>query len=283
MVTQERTTAEQLLASGRAEALDLAQIAAQFPELRAQVAAAPNCYPDLRDWIAQNPGPVPAPAGVAVGAAAGASNGPVASGPSLDHLAGRLNSLPREERERLAGDPTTDSQTLAALSRFLHVSPALVANPSTPEQVRRELLIQSPHLRQRETVNHVEAPADRALKEFRERQARERRATAAEDRYRARQQAQAQVWGPGPQYPGGYPRQRTNGYAVASMWMAITGAGFWAICFGLAANKQIREHGDHGSGMAAFGLVIGWLELIGSVIFWIWFFNNGGQNLLGLF
>lgn len=59
---------------------------------------------------------------------------------------------------------------------------------------------------------------------------------------------------------------RTNGFAVASIVLALLGGGIFAIVFGHVARSQIRLSGDGGSGMATAGLVIGYVSIVLSVI-----------------
>ncbi|WP_236829756.1 DUF4190 domain-containing protein [Blastococcus sp. KM273128] len=73
---------------------------------------------------------------------------------------------------------------------------------------------------------------------------------------------------PGPygQPYGGYPYappQRTNGMAIASLVLGILWL-YWigsilALVFGYTAQRQIRERGESGGGMATAGIVLGWI------------------------
>lgn len=55
---------------------------------------------------------------------------------------------------------------------------------------------------------------------------------------------------------------RTNGFATASLILAIVGGGVLAIVFGHVAHSQIRQTGEGGSGMATAGLVIGYVSIV---------------------
>ena len=57
---------------------------------------------------------------------------------------------------------------------------------------------------------------------------------------------------------------RTNGFATASLILAIVGGGVLAIVFGHVAHSQIRQTGEGGSGMATAGLVIGYVSIVAS-------------------
>jgi hypothetical protein len=54
----------------------------------------------------------------------------------------------------------------------------------------------------------------------------------------------------------------TNGFAIASLVIAITGGGaVLAIVFGHIARSQIRRTGERGVGMALAGLIIGYVTI----------------------
>ena len=61
------------------------------------------------------------------------------------------------------------------------------------------------------------------------------------------------------------PSPQTNGLAIASLVLALTGgillAGLPAIITGHIAQRQIRERGQSGNGLAVAGLVVGYLTL----------------------
>jgi hypothetical protein len=64
------------------------------------------------------------------------------------------------------------------------------------------------------------------------------------------------------QYPAPVPTRGTNGLAVASLVLALTGAGnILAIILGHIARSQIRRTGERGAGMALAGLILGYLAL----------------------
>jgi hypothetical protein len=94
-----------------------------------------------------------------------------------------------------------------------------------------------------------------------------------------------------PSYPTSYPGyggyttpvmpigQKTNGLSIASLVVSLSGAVF-LLCYGLGgllglvgailghvAQRQIRERGEAGGGMALAGVIVGWIALaIGVVI-----------------
>ena len=71
--------------------------------------------------------------------------------------------------------------------------------------------------------------------------------------------------------PGTAPQpltaSQTNGFAIASLVVALTGAGsILAIIFGHIARHQIRQTGQSGAGLALAGLIIGYLGLAAALI-----------------
>ena len=63
--------------------------------------------------------------------------------------------------------------------------------------------------------------------------------------------------------------QTTNALAVVALVFALIGGALLAIVFGHVALSQIRRSNERGEGMAKAALIIGYLSLIGSVIFLI--------------
>lgn len=71
-----------------------------------------------------------------------------------------------------------------------------------------------------------------------------------------------------------FPRQQTNGFAIASLVLGIacmTGVGsILAVVFGHLARRQIRESGGTGNGMALAGLILGYagmaLLVVGAIV-----------------
>jgi peptidoglycan biosynthesis protein MviN/MurJ (putative lipid II flippase) len=55
---------------------------------------------------------------------------------------------------------------------------------------------------------------------------------------------------------------RTNGLAIASMVLGITGVSILAVILGHVAHSQIKRTGDDGKGMATAGLVLGYIGTI---------------------
>lgn len=80
---------------------------------------------------------------------------------------------------------------------------------------------------------------------------------------------------PGPY--GGYPRQGTNGLAIASLICSIL--GFLSCCFfalaaagvimGHIALGQIARQGGEGRGMAMAGVIIGYAALVVGVLYYV--------------
>lgn len=78
-------------------------------------------------------------------------------------------------------------------------------------------------------------------------------------------------------YGSGYPpppSAPTNGMAIASLVSGVAGwvalplvAGVAAIVFGHMAQRRIKETGEQGSGLAIAGLVLGYLNVVASVLF----------------
>ncbi|MEU7931173.1 DUF4190 domain-containing protein [Micromonospora echinofusca] len=69
-----------------------------------------------------------------------------------------------------------------------------------------------------------------------------------------------------PAYPNyGYaPAMRTNGLAIAALVLALVGIGSCVTApigaiLGHVAQKQIRETGEGGEGMAKAGIIVGWI------------------------
>ncbi|GAA4599321.1 hypothetical protein GCM10023194_79090 [Planotetraspora phitsanulokensis] len=61
--------------------------------------------------------------------------------------------------------------------------------------------------------------------------------------------------------PYGYPpppppAARTNGFAIATLVLAILGGVLFSIIFGIVALVQIRKRGDKGKGLAIAGLIV---------------------------
>ncbi len=76
-------------------------------------------------------------------------------------------------------------------------------------------------------------------------------------------------------YPATPPERKTNGLAVASLVLGLTGfvtCGFTsilAVVFGHVALSQIRRDHTDGRGMAIGGLVLGWILTGLWIIYWI--------------
>lgn len=172
-----------------------------------------------------------------------------------------------EEKRALASDPTTDPETLAVLAEsWAALRPLVVANPSTPSEVRARLLAEWPHLRQ--AVPTPEDEVERAYANLRAasplpRPARPSAPTAATgyvemvdvDGRRVRVPAAAVA-----------ARSSTNGFAIASLVTGLLGLSLFAVIFGHAGSNQIRRTGEGGAGMAAAGMILGYLGIVVALI-----------------
>lgn len=85
---------------------------------------------------------------------------------------------------------------------------------------------------------------------------------------------QPQHWGAPPAHR---PVRATNGLAIASLVTGLMGMAIIPVVLGHMALRQIRERNDAGAGLAAVGLVLGYLALVTYVLFFavvaggIWF------------
>lgn len=70
-----------------------------------------------------------------------------------------------------------------------------------------------------------------------------------------------------PGYPVYATAPRTNGLAIAAFVLGLCGFALLPVILGHVALRQIRDRGDAGSAFAIIGLVLGYLELVGLVIF----------------
>jgi len=59
---------------------------------------------------------------------------------------------------------------------------------------------------------------------------------------------------------------RTNGFAIASLVLSLVGLSLLAIIFGHVGKSQIGRTGEGGSGVATAGLVLGYVELVASIL-----------------
>lgn len=77
--------------------------------------------------------------------------------------------------------------------------------------------------------------------------------------------------------PGHRPVRPTNGLAIASLVTGLLGMAIIPVVLGHLALRQIRERDEAGHGLAAVGLVLGYLAIVGYVAFFgivaagIWF------------
>ncbi|HWC36323.1 MAG TPA: DUF4190 domain-containing protein [Mycobacteriales bacterium] len=81
--------------------------------------------------------------------------------------------------------------------------------------------------------------------------------------------------GPQPAYPAGPPGPApwsTNGLSIASVILSVVWLGgigsLVAVVFGHVARGQIRRRPQRGDGLALAGLIIGYLGVIGAIVFW---------------
>ncbi|MGW5259660.1 DUF4190 domain-containing protein [Microbispora sp. NPDC004025] len=89
-------------------------------------------------------------------------------------------------------------------------------------------------------------------------------------------------------YPAAPPPRKTNGLAVASLVLGLTGfvtCGFTsilAVVFGHVALSQIRRDHTDGRGMAIGGLVLGWILTGLWIIYWILVFAGAIAGIGGI-
>lgn len=187
-----------------------------------------------------------------------------------------LTALPPDERERLAGDATTDPAVLTGLAGDFFLLPLLAANPATPPDVRDGIFRDFPHLRPADseappasTANDV----DDAVAAFKRRQGeatrvlprKGRRARSGERYVRVVQDDGRIVWMPA----GSLGRGGTNGFAIASLVLAVGGLSLLAVIFGHVALAQLDRDGGSGDGLATGGLIIGYLGLVVYALLWL--------------
>ncbi|MDR1078903.1 MAG: DUF4190 domain-containing protein [Propionibacteriaceae bacterium] len=92
---------------------------------------------------------------------------------------------------------------------------------------------------------------------------RSERLRAQRAAFTAQRHAPSAQVGPGSgQFPPTMASERTNGLAIASLVLALTGAGtIPAVVLGHIARRQIRLSGERGDGMALAGLIIGYAAI----------------------
>ncbi|MBJ8339898.1 DUF4190 domain-containing protein [Antrihabitans sp. YC3-6] len=80
---------------------------------------------------------------------------------------------------------------------------------------------------------------------------------------------------PAPAY--GYPAQKTNGMAIASLVSGLVGialcglTSILGIIFGHIAQSQIKRTGEQGEGMALAGLILSYIVTVGWIIIWVFY------------
>lgn len=60
---------------------------------------------------------------------------------------------------------------------------------------------------------------------------------------------------------------RWNPLAITAFVLGLLGLGLLSVVFGHVALGQIRRTGESGAGLAVAGLVLGYLELVGAMVF----------------
>lgn len=165
-----------------------------------------------------------------------------------------LSSLTRQARENLAASGT-EREVLVELAKDPSLLSILLKNPYLPDDVRDGVYDEFPHLRPG-YVDEKEA----AIAAYRGRRGPSGpgfptgfRSPDSFD-YTSRPQ-------PAPTYSRPY-NPGTNGFAVASLVLALVGGSILAVIFGHVAKSQIARDGGSGEGMATAGLVIGYLSLM---------------------
>lgn len=182
------------------------------------------------------------------------------------------HTMSPEQKRALAADPTTDTETLTQLANDWALRSLVVANPATPEDVRNRLLEQWPYLKK-----ELEQPPDEidtAYANLRARAASKPRPTVPSSTYAppnggsGRYVEMIDAQGQRVQVPATYVtgRPATNGFAIASLITGLLGLSLLAVIFGHTAGNQIQKSGEGGAGMAAGGLVLGYLGLVFGLI-----------------
>lgn len=77
--------------------------------------------------------------------------------------------------------------------------------------------------------------------------------------------------------PGGMPAPQagTNGLAIASLILSVVGffcgiGSIIGIILGFIARGQIKQTGQGGAGLATAGIIIGFVTIVLSILFYIW-------------
>lgn len=183
-------------------------------------------------------------------------------------------SLTPDQRKAIAIDPSASPEQLASLERYPGLLSDLVRNPATPDEVKRSIFADFPHMRppRVQTVSAVStkglsgqawknAKADLAIESFVARQANK----DAQQRWRLSSGVSAPVGGYAAIDPTGRPmffqRVGTNGLAIVSLILGLLGVSLLAVIFGHLARGQIERTGEAGDGLAMAGLILGYLGL----------------------
>lgn len=168
-----------------------------------------------------------------------------------------LAKLSLAERQALAADASTDPSVLLALASDVLLAGRLIGNPSTPRDLREELLREFPHLRNTASSPSSGGGQGDPLERARRRQALANETYSRQSAGAARiaHAGQRQVQQRGASYT-------TNAFAIVSLVLGLIGASVLAIVFGHIAKRQIDHSGEQGDGMATAGLVLGYLGLV---------------------
>jgi hypothetical protein len=70
----------------------------------------------------------------------------------------------------------------------------------------------------------------------------------------------------------------TNGFAIASLVLSLVGLSVLAIIFGHVSRSQMKRTGESGEGLATAGLILGYVELIASVLGVVYVFVVAGSR-----
>jgi len=71
---------------------------------------------------------------------------------------------------------------------------------------------------------------------------------------------------------------RTNGFAIASLVLGLVGLSLLAIIFGHVSRSQMNRTGESGEGLATAGLILGYVELIATVLGLVYLFVTAGSR-----
>lgn len=187
-----------------------------------------------------------------------------------------LSTLSAEQRAALAADPATDPAILGELGKDWRLVTEVATNPSTPDETRRSIYVDFPHLRSKAApstngsgAQAADAVVDDAIARFRARSEVQARRSDAIARQQGTSTFQVtDVTGRTVQVPAAQLVGRgTNGMAIASLVLSLVGGSLLAVVFGHVARAQIARTGEAGDGMASWGLALGYLQIASALIF----------------